>query len=93
MRRRPRVATVDGLDAPAELLDPDHPLWRNQTAYHAFMVERGWSLPAAERMGAATHPANRRQAAAAGWAEDNEVTTELGGHADWHRLRAMGLIQ
>lgn len=83
--------TVADADVLAMLRDPDAAVWHSQTAYRTFMAARGWDLPAGERLGATTSPGNRRNAAADGWAIENDVTTDP-GHADWPRLRAMGLI-
>ena len=73
------------------LRDPDAAVWHNQALYLAFMAARGWDLPPQERMGVAASAGNRRSAAADGWGAENGITSTP-GHADWHRLRAMGLI-
>jgi hypothetical protein len=78
-------------DVLALLRDPDAAVWHSQTAYRAFMAARGWDLPVSERLGASASPGNRRNAAADAWGLENDVTTDP-GHADWPRLRAMGLI-
>lgn len=78
------------MGAPPELLDPNHPTWTDTDRYIAFMAERDWPLPARERAGLPASPANRRQAAAAGWALEAGITN--GSHPDWHQLRGMGLI-
>lgn len=90
----------DGI--PAELLDPDHPLWWDPGRYAAWMAARGWRLPARERMEVAdlpdrgaSHPVRaraRRLAAAAGWAREQRVAVVAGGlpgWVDWRALRAM----
>lgn len=95
MARRKAVAHVepvspDGL--PAELCDAEAPVWHDRGLYVEFMAARGWDLPAPERLGAGTHPANRRNYAADAWGVENGVTTSP-GHADWHRLRELGSIE
>lgn len=89
--RRPEPVEVADTAIPSELLDPDAAVWHDQRRYLAYMAERGWSLPAAERFGCSTHPGNRRSAAAEGWGAENGITTTP-GHADWHRLRAIGVL-
>jgi hypothetical protein len=90
-RRAKTVAAVAGV--PVELVDLDAPVWHDQAAYHVYMVGNGWSLPAAERMGRAISPGNRRRNALAGWAVDAGVTvTDRPRQPDWNRLAAMGLV-
>lgn len=53
---------------------------------------RPWPEGAGEQLRAMeASPANRRQAAVAGWARDNGVTAEGHKGVDWNRLRAWGL--
>lgn len=93
--RRARLATaepvLEGVNVPPELLDPAAAVWHNQRAYHRFMAQHGWTMPPAERMGDTTHPANRRQAAATGWGQDNGIRAPSHSGVDLHRLRAWGL--
>lgn len=84
------VAQVAGFEVPPELLDGESAVWHDQRLFREFMAERGWSLPCAERFGVATHPGNRRTSAATGWAAKVGITS--GGHADLHRLRALGVL-
>ena len=88
-----RAAPLDLTTTPViELLrNADAPVWHDQEAYRALMDRNRWRMPARERFGLPDNPQNRRQAAASGWARDNGVC-DLPGHADLHRLRAMGLI-
>jgi hypothetical protein len=85
---------IDGAAAPAELLDPDHPLWRDTPTYRAWMADHGWAdaLPVAERLGARSHPHNRRNYASEAWALEAGVFLTSPGHADWNQLRRAGLI-
>lgn len=93
MKRRPKSAlgSTRRDNITALLSDADAPVWHDQEMYREFMDTRGWSMPAAERSGAAASPGNRRAAAAAGWGRENGVTT-TSGNPDWHTLRASGLI-
>ncbi len=99
MRRKERRRAPEqlGLDVPPELLDPDHQIWHDQRAYHRYMNQRGWTMPPAERIGCTTAPANRRMAAAAGWARETGIATRTYGppnsppHPEWRRLRELGL--
>jgi hypothetical protein len=75
---------------PAELFDPQHPVWEDQDRFLSFMRRRGWSLSASERIGRPTHPANRRRSAASSWALAGGVTRF--GFPDWNQLRELGLI-
>ncbi|GAB3718747.1 hypothetical protein [Nocardiopsis nanhaiensis] len=89
-RRRARAAAVssvplvEGVPAPAELLDPFHTVWHHQGRYRAWMSGRGWSMPAAERLGVATEAENRRRAAWAGWVR------EQGWPLDWSLVVVWG---
>ena len=80
---------------PPELYDADAPVWHNFDLYRAWMERRGWgwNLPVSDRfdMFHRTHPANRRNYAADAWGAENGISTHP-GHADWNRLREMGLI-
>jgi hypothetical protein len=86
---------VDGV--PVELTDPDHPLWHDLAAFAAYMQERGWPMPAADRYGPGGHPDNRRRSAVYGWAVEAGITTTFGASmvplADGPRLAGMGLIE
>lgn len=96
MRRRARrPAHIDGHDVPPELLDAAAPVWHDAARYVEYMTGRGWDdhLPPSERFGVPTHPANRRNAAAAAWGVENGITNDGPWFADWHRLREMGLIE
>ncbi|MGH4001745.1 MAG: hypothetical protein ACRDTJ_30275 [Pseudonocardiaceae bacterium] len=95
-KRSAPPALPSEITAPPELLDADATVWHDQRAYHRFMAAHGWTLPPAERMGCTTAPANRRGAAAAGWAVTTGTATRAYGdgaqpHADFHRLRELGL--
>lgn len=93
MRASAAQLQVSGVEVPPELLNPAAEVWHNVGAFVAYMRERGWTLPPQERMGAFSSPANRRSAAAEAWGVDNGITAEHGSHfADWHKLRALGLI-
>lgn len=76
---------------PRELFDPGHPLWQDRERYLRLMARRGWALPVTERLGMETHPGNRRNYASAAWGEENGIESQP-GHADWNRLREMGLV-
>lgn len=96
-RRRPPAGLPSEVAAPAELLDADHLVWRDQRAYRRYMGLRGWSMPPAERLGCSTSPGNRRRAAAAAWACLAGVAVRTYGpdkhpHPDWHQLRELGLL-
>jgi len=74
------------------LRDPDATVWQNHQRWLALMAAQGWQ---AGVMGEfrETHPANRRNATADVWGVENGIEVDgWPGHADWHRLRAMGLI-
>lgn len=90
--RRPSVEQVDdGLTVWPELLEADHVVWHDQAAYLVFCASHDLTPCEADRFGGpGAHPATRRSEAAGDWAEENWVTA--GSHADWHRLRAMSLI-
>lgn len=100
-RRAARAAArvpqaVPGGRVPAELLDPDHEVWHNQAAYHRFMGQRRWTMPARERLGVPASPANRRQRAAGCWAVATGQLTRTFDDGrtqqpDWRALRAAGL--
>jgi hypothetical protein len=97
VRRKDKcVALPDlGVNVPAELRDPDAPVWHDQRAYHQFMTRHLWSLPPAERMGCLTSPANRRRHAASAWAQESGTALRSYGegnqpHPDWSRLRSWG---
>lgn len=95
MRRREKLALPD-VGAPAELLDPGHPVWHDQKHYRAYMGRLRWSLPPSERFGVAASPGNRRRFAAMAWAVTtgqlvrtaNEGRTQV---PDWAALREAGL--
>lgn len=76
-----------------DLLDPFAPVWHDKDLYIEWLAEHGWSeaLPSAERMGADSHPANRRAHAAEAWAASAGYADDR-GHVSWHWLRARGLI-
>lgn len=82
---------VAGMDVPPELADLGDPVWHDTALYRAFMAEHRWTLPPQERMGCQSSPGHRRMHAAGDWAVGNGVTSD-GAHPDWHRLRALGLI-
>lgn len=84
----PTSATEPDLTALFRDLDAD--LWSDADAYRAFMEARGWPLTAADRFGHDTHPANRRNHAAAAWARENGITDDTG--SEWSALRRLGLI-
>ncbi len=86
-RARPRPAIAAGV--PAELGNPDDPVWHNQAAYRAYMAERGWRLPASERFRVPASPPYRRRCAIGGWARTNGMTS--GANPDWHELSTLGL--
>lgn len=97
-RRQARAISVLPVEIesgpPAELYDPDHAVWRDRGRYLKFLARHGLGgsrMPVSERMGVDAHPHNRRNNASAAWGEDNGIENPP-GHADWHRLRAMGLI-
>lgn len=80
------------VDGPKVLGDPSDPLWSDRAGWLAFMAERGWTLPSAERMGVPATPERRRRAAVDGWARDHGITHDRWPSApDRPRLRAMGL--
>ena len=74
-----------GVDLPLELLDAEHPVWHSAARYRRWMGRRRWSMPPRDRMGWEASPANRRRAAAAGWARENGI------ERDFHQLLAWGL--
>jgi hypothetical protein len=104
----PAVATdADGV--PVELSDAEHPLWTGPIGpYIAYMRERGWSLPARERMFVTTSEergvdpchgtyrggaASRRAAAVTAWAREAGITSKRWPTVvNYHALRAMGLL-
>lgn len=95
-RRQARAVTAPPLDSgpPPELYDRDHAVWADRVLYLAFVGRHGLGvgcMPASERLGIEAHPHNRRNFASAAWGEQNGITTHP-GHADWHRLRELGLI-
>jgi hypothetical protein len=97
-RRPPDAAPAPAVEnCPPELLDAGAAVWADQRAYHQFMKQRRWLLPPSERMGVPTSPANRRSAAAAGWAVETGMGTTTYGDSsqskpDWNCLRVWGLI-
>lgn len=82
MRRR-AVSQSARPDAPAELTDRDAKVWYDQRRYRTWMHRNGYSLPPSERFGVPTHPANRRRAAALGWAREHEPDATLVELHDW----------
>ncbi len=106
----PAVAAGSDADGvPVELRDPGHPLWTGPIGpYIEYMADRGWSLPARERMYILSceergvdprqgtyrgSVASRRQAAVTSWAVEAGITSRRWpSSADYHHLRAMGLL-
>ncbi|MGH3490224.1 MAG: hypothetical protein ACRDP8_20240 [Actinopolymorphaceae bacterium] len=89
--RLKRAATPVQSSAPPELLDLDAEVWHDRRAYTAYMSARGWLLPTRERMGADSHPRQRRTHAAMAWGTAYGITRADGRSVDLHRLRAMGV--
>lgn len=89
---------VDGAVAPAELFDASAEAWQSDDAYRGWIERHDLSVEQFRIMlwmGHQAHPANRRNHAAEAWAEKAGVL--LQDHlsvprADWHKLRAAGLI-
>lgn len=79
---------------PLEFYDAEAVVWHDQKRYRAFLTAHQLvtGLTVKERVGVADTPGNRRNRAAATWGTQNGITTTP-GHADWHQLRAMGLIE
>ncbi len=98
-RRRARAISALPVETesgpPAELYDNDHAVWRDRDRYLDFLKRHGLGescIPTADRLGTwRAHPHNRRNQASDAWGVLNGITTAP-GHADWNRLRAMGLI-
>jgi hypothetical protein len=94
-RRKARADAIVSVPAngspPAELYDSDAAVWRDHDLYVAFMQAHGWEdgLPPQDRLWRVqletVHPAVRRNHAANAWGRADGIT-------DWHRLRALGLI-
>ena len=96
-RRRAARAAQAGADlAESDVLtllrDPDAPVWRDRARWLELMEAQGWE-PGIIGWFEKTHPGNRRNATATAWGVENGIEVDgWPGHADWHRLRAMGLI-
>jgi hypothetical protein len=93
VRRRTTDVNLGGYSVPAELLDPGHEVWQHRNLYWAFTSDHGLAVeaPPSERMGPGASPANRRNYASAAWGVLNGIT-DGPGSADWHQLRAAGLM-
>ena len=87
---------IDGVAVPAELLDGDHPVWRDRFLYRAWLAGHGLSrVTISDRMGRDGSPGNRRNVAAEEWAERHRVLLDPRlpvPRASWPKLRAAGLI-
>ncbi|MFC4001340.1 hypothetical protein ACFS2C_06690 [Prauserella oleivorans] len=93
--RAPTGEHINGVPVPAELRDPDAPIWTAPKAeFVAYMVARGWTPPARDRLAGPQHgsPGNRRQAAARGFAADAEVFIPGTRTPHVAELRRLGLV-
>lgn len=91
----PAVDRINGVPVPAELRDPDAPIWTAPKAeFVAYMVARGWTPPARDRLAGPRNgsPGNRRQAAARGFAADAEVFIPGTRTPHVAELRRLGLV-
>lgn len=106
MRRRQRpVDPAVRANAPLELLDPDAEVWRDRDRFLAYLAERGWPVPARDRLrvvhpelagrgstapGAAPVMARYRRMHAAGqWAREHGLALNGSGQPDWDALRML----
>lgn len=109
LRPAPVEIGPDDDGVPVEFHDPAHPLWHGRVGdYIAYMTERGWGLPARERMfvivchqrGEDPHlgtfvgsATDRRRHAVLGWAHDAGIMSPRWPRCvDHQRLKAMGLL-
>ena len=68
-------------------------MWHNHDRWLELMAAHGWE-PGVIGWNRNTHRGNRRNAAADAWGVENGTTDPRSEHhGDWHRLRAMGLME
>lgn len=74
----------------ALLRDPAAAVWHDHAAFLALMAAQGWP-PGAVAHNRATHPQNRRSAAAEAWAVENDITRDGWDLPDRRALARRGL--
>ena len=87
--RRAAPVAVEGI--PADLADPDAPVWADRDRFLTYLAEHDY--PAGASAEAETSPGRRRQKAAEEWAVSSGIVNpRWPAFPDHHRLRELGVL-